>query len=176
MVVLETPRLILRPFGEKDVDLLAELMANRDFMRFSLGVFSCEQTAAFVRKILGWNSAGLPSLFAVIVRENSKLIGYCGFFHQEIDGTNEIEIAYRLHPNYWGRGLATEAAQAVRNHAFRDLKLPRVISLIHPDNRASRRVAEKNAMKVEKKTVRRGFPTLVFAITRQQWLTTGAVG
>ena len=176
MAVLETPRLILRPFGEEDVDLLAELMANRDFMRFSLGVFSREQTAAFLKKTVGWDSAGLPSLFAVIVRENSKLIGYCGFFHQEIDGTNEIEIAYRLHPNYWGRGLATEAAQAVRNHAFRDLKLPRVISLIHPDNRASRRVAEKNAMKVEKKTVHRGFPTLVFAITRQQWLTAGAVG
>jgi RimJ/RimL family protein N-acetyltransferase len=176
MAALETPRLILRPFGEEDVDLLAELMANRDFMRFSLGVFSREQTAAFLKKTLGWNSAGLPSLFAVIVRENSKLIGYCGFFHQEIDGTNEIEIAYRLHPDYWGRGLATEAAQAVRNHAFRDLKLPRVISLVHPDNLPSRRVAEKNAMKVEKKTVHRDFPTLVFAITRQQWLTTGAVG
>ena len=176
MAVLETPRLILRPFGEEDVDLLAELMANRDFMRFSLGAFSREQTAAFLKKTLGWKSAGLPSLFAVIVREHSKLIGYCGFFHQEIDETNEIEIAYRFHPDYWGRGLATEAARAVRDHAFRDLKLSRVISLIHPDNRASRRIAEKNAMKVEKKTVHRGFPTLVFAITRQQWLTIGAVG
>jgi [ribosomal protein S5]-alanine N-acetyltransferase len=176
MAVLETPRLILRPFGEEDIDLLAELMANRDFMRFSSGVFSREQTAAFLKKILGWNSADLPSLFAVIVRENSKLIGYCGFFHQEVDGTNEIEIAYRLHPDYWGRRLATEAARAVGDHVFRDLKLSRVISLIHPDNRASRRVAEKNAMKVEKKTVHRGFPTLVFAITREQWLTTDAAG
>jgi RimJ/RimL family protein N-acetyltransferase len=64
----------------------------------------------------------------------------------------------------------------VRDHAFRDLKLSRAISLIHLDNRASRRVAEKNAMKVEKKTVHRGFPTLVFAITRQQWQTKRAVG
>jgi hypothetical protein len=46
----------------------------------------------------------------------------------------------------------------------------RVISLIHPDNVPSRRVAEKNGMKIEKKTVFRGFPTLVFAITREQWL------
>ena len=176
MAVRETPRLILRPFGGEDLDLLAELMANRDFMRFSLGVFSREQTAAFLKKTLGWNSAGLPSLFAVIVRENSKLIGYCGFFHQEIDGTNEIEIAYRFHPDYWARGLATEAAQAVRDHAFRDLKLPRVISLIHPDNLPSRRVAEKNGMKIEKETVFRGFPTFVFAITREQWQTKCAAG
>ena len=176
MAVLETPRLILRPFGEEDVDLLAELMANRDFMRFSLGIFSREQTSAFLKKTLGWNSAGLPSLFAVIVRENSKLIGYCGFLHHKVDGKDEIEIGYRLHPDYWNRGLASEAAQAVRDHAFRDLNLGRVISLIHPDNRASRRVAEKNAMKVEKKTVHRGFPTFVFAITRQQWLTKHAAG
>ena len=52
MPVLETPRLILRPFREEDVDLLAELIANTDFMRFSLGVFTREQTRAFVDKII----------------------------------------------------------------------------------------------------------------------------
>jgi RimJ/RimL family protein N-acetyltransferase len=55
----------------------------------------------------------------------------------------------------------------VRDHAFADLKLPRVISLIHPDNIASQRVAEKIGMKIEKETVFRGIPHLVFAITRE---------
>jgi RimJ/RimL family protein N-acetyltransferase len=176
MPVLETARLILRPFGKEDVDLLSELMANADFMRFSLGVFSREQTAAFLDKVIDWQRGGLPSLFAAIHRVDSRLIGYCGFLHQQVDGTDEIEIAYRLHPDYWGGGLATEAAQAVRDHAFRDLKLPRVISLIHPDNLPSRRVAEKNGMKVENETIFRGFPTFVFAITREQWQTKRAVG
>jgi [ribosomal protein S5]-alanine N-acetyltransferase len=45
-----------------------------------------------------------------------------------------------------------------------------VISLIHPDNIPSRRVAEKNGMRLEKETVYRGFRTFVFAITREQWL------
>jgi ribosomal-protein-alanine N-acetyltransferase len=58
----------------------------------------------------------------------------------------------------------------VRDHAFVELRLPRVISLIHPENVASRRVAEKNAMKVEKEITFRGFPTLVYALTREQWL------
>ncbi len=176
MPVLETARLILRPFGKEDVDLLSELMANADFMRFSLGVFPREQTTAFLDKVIDWQHGGLPSQFAAIHRVDSRLIGYCGFLHQQVDGTDEIEIAYRLHPDYWGRGLATEAAQAVRDHAFRDLKLPRVISLIHPDNLPSRRVAEKNGMKVENETVFRGFPTFVFAITREQWQTKRAVG
>jgi RimJ/RimL family protein N-acetyltransferase len=122
------------------------------------------------------SAAGLPSQFAIIHRADNRLIGYCGFFHQQVDGTEEIEIGYRFDPDYWSRGLATEAAQAVRDHAFRDLKLQRVISLIHPDNAPSCRVAEKNGMKIEKKTVFRGFPTLVFAITREQWLADDGAG
>jgi RimJ/RimL family protein N-acetyltransferase len=175
-MILETPRLILRPFREKDVERFAELMANHDFMRFSLGPNTHEQTQRVLQKFLSWNQTGLPSQFAVIFRGNNELIGYCGFLHQEIDGRNEIEIGYRLHPDHWNRGLASEAAQVVRDHAFRDLNLPKVISLIHPDNIASRRVAEKNRMKIERKTVFRGFPTLVFAITREQWLAKGGAG
>jgi len=170
MPILQTARLILRPFQPQDLDLLAELMANPGFMRFSLGVHSREQTAAFLDKILLWQDEGLPSLFAVMHSMDDRMIGYCGFYHQQIDEMDEIEIGYRLHPDYWNRGLITEAAQAVRDHGFRDLKLPRVISLIHPDNIPSRRVAEKNGMTLEKETLYRGFRTFVFAITREQWL------
>jgi RimJ/RimL family protein N-acetyltransferase len=75
-----------------------------------------------------------------------------------------LEIGYRLDPAYWNRGLATEAARAVRDHALNDLKLGRLISLIHPDNTPSRRVAEKNGMSAEKETTFRGFPTIVFSL------------
>ena len=176
MSILETPRLILRPFCEKDIDLLAELMANSDFMRFSLGPYTREQTKNVLQKFLSWSQAGLASQFAVIFRGNNELIGYCGFLHWHLDGKDEIEIGYRLDPKYWNRGLATEGARAVRDHAFADLKLADVISLIHPDNLPSRRVAEKNGMKVERETVFRGFPTLVFAITREEWLAARGVG
>lgn len=168
-MTLETPRLILRPFVADDLDRMAELMANTDFMRFSLGPMTREQTQSFLDKVIGWERAGLPSQFAVIARESNLLIGYCGFLHQEVDGEKEIEIGYRLHPDFWNRGLATEGARAVRDHAFRDLQLERVISLIHPDNHASRRVAEKNGMALEKRTTFKGFPTCVFAITRESW-------
>ena len=167
---LQTPRLILRCFHEEDVDAMAQLFASPDFMRFSLGVFTeRKQTLAFIEKVMAWDRAGIPSQFAVIPRGENTIVGYCGFYHHaEVPG--EIEIGYRLHPEYWNRGLITEAARAVRDHAFADLKLPRVISLIHPENIPSRRVAEKNGMSVEKEITFRGFPTLVYAITRQQWL------
>ena len=166
-MILETPRLTLRPFAESDLDDLSSLMANADFMRFSLGVFSREQTAAFLAKVRTRDREGLPSQFALVLRSSQELIGYCGFFLQTVDSVEELEIAYRLDPSHWGQGLATEAARAVRAHAFADLKLARVISLIHPDNIASRRVAEKNGMTPEKETVFRGFPTIVFGINRE---------
>src|SRR5215468_6567778 len=167
---LQTPRLVLRSFREEDVNAMEQLFANPDFMRFSLGVFTePEQTVAFIGKVMDWDRAGIPSQFAVIPRGENAIVGYCGFYHHaEVPG--EIEIGYRLHPDYWNRGLITEAARAVRDHAFAGLKLPRVISLIHPENIPSRRVAEKNGMKVEREITFRGFPTLVYAISREQWL------
>jgi [ribosomal protein S5]-alanine N-acetyltransferase len=167
MMELKTKRLILRPFAESDLDDLAALMANTYFMRFSLGISSREQTAAFLKKVRKRDQEGLPSQFAVVLRADQQLIGYCGFFAQIVDDVGEIEIAYRLHPDCWGQGLATEAAGAVRDFGFDELKLPRLISLIHPDNAASRRVAEKNGMALQKKTVFRGFPTFVFGVRRE---------
>ncbi len=61
-MTLETRRLILRPFREEDVDRMAQLFANPDFMRFSLGVFTeRKQTIAFVEKVIGWDRAGISS-------------------------------------------------------------------------------------------------------------------
>jgi ribosomal-protein-alanine N-acetyltransferase len=143
-------------------------MANPDFMRFSSGVLSRAEAEWFlIDRVIAPARAGLPSQFAVIEREGNRLIGYCGFFRQLVDEVDEIEIGYRLDPAYWNPGLATEAARAVRDYAFEKLELERLISLIHPDNHASRRVTEKNGMTVEKKTIFRGYPTLVFSCRRK---------
>lgn len=168
MPVLQTPRLLLRPLAEGDLDRIAALMADNDFMRFSLGLYSREQSAAFLDKMRARDRAGLPSQFGVVFREDGRLLGYCGFFPQVVDGIEELEIGYRIDPAYWGRGIATEAARVVRDHAINDLHLPRVISLIHPENIPSRRVAEKNGMTPEKETVFRGFPTIVFSAPAQR--------
>ncbi len=167
---LETERLILRSFREEDIDAMAQLFANPDFMRFSLGIYTeRKKTVDFIEKVMGWDHANIPSQFAIVPRGEDVLIGYCGFHHHpEVPG--EIEIGYRLHPDHWNRGLISEASRAVRDHAFADLKLPRVISLVHPDNIPSRRVAEKIGMTVEKQITFRGFPTNVFSLSRHHWL------
>jgi RimJ/RimL family protein N-acetyltransferase len=170
VTTLQTTRLFLRKFSASDLDRLAELTSNVGFMQFSGGsLFNREQAEAMLERLLAPERLGKPSQFAVVLRENRKLIGYCGFFLQTVDNAEELEIGYRLDPDYWGKGIATEAARAVRDHAFRDLKAERVISLILPENSASKRVAEKNGMRREKETIFRGFQTEVFALTRERW-------
>ena len=74
---LETERLFLRRFREEDVDVMARLFGNPDFMRFSLGVFTeHKQTVAFIEKVIGWDRAGIPSQFAVVPRGEEAVIGY----------------------------------------------------------------------------------------------------
>jgi ribosomal-protein-alanine N-acetyltransferase len=65
---------------------------------------------------------------------------------------------------YWGQGLATEAAQAILNHGFEQMGLPRLICVINPGNRASARVAEKIGMTLEINGNINGEPTLLYSM------------
>jgi [ribosomal protein S5]-alanine N-acetyltransferase len=84
--------------------------------------------------------------YAVELNSVGKVIGQCGLLQQDLAGQTEVEIAYKLLPQYWNRGLATEAAQAIRDYGFRRFGFPRVISIVHPNNLGSQRVCEKNGM------------------------------
>jgi len=166
---IASSRLLLRPFQPDDLELFVEFFSNEGFIRFSIGEFTRERVADFVNKVIGWDQAGVPSQFVVTVQKTNTPIGYCGFFHHQPNDWPEIEIGYRLLPDFWNKGYATEAARAVRDCGFGDWKLERLTSLIHPDNIASRRVAEKNGMTFERLTTFKGFPTQVFAISREKW-------
>ena len=164
-IVAETERLILRHFCESDIDSLAKIRADPEVMKFSLsGPYSLEQTQKLVEHILSsYKSNGL-GLWAAVHKADGKLIGYCGHFVQEIDGQREIELAYRFAKEYWGKGLATEAAKATCEYAFRQLGLNRLISIIEAENIASIRVAEKCGMTYEKDAVFHGQTVRIYAM------------
>jgi RimJ/RimL family protein N-acetyltransferase len=84
----------------------------------------------------------------------SRVLGNCGLTEKNIDGVDEIELVYLLFASEWGKGYATEAALAVQNHAFSQLRLSRVVALIDPLNTASERVALRLGMEHIRDTVR----------------------
>ncbi len=96
--------------------------------------------------------------------ETGDLVGYCGLVVKDVDGVEEHEVIYILARDAWGRGYATEIAAGIIDYAFSDRRLSRVISMIHPDNDASARVAERVGMAYERDAIRPGGKRLrVFA-------------
>jgi len=92
-------------------------------------------------------------LWAMILKSTGELIGDCGVTVQTVDGVDELEIGYHLSRDCWGRGYATEAAQACRDWAFVNRNADYVVSLIRPENLASCRVAERNGMTLWKEII-----------------------
>jgi ribosomal-protein-alanine N-acetyltransferase len=149
-VILRTQRLRLRPLVRDDLDSLATLLGDPEVMRFSLGLLDREQAGEKLDRILatcaarGWNS------FAVEWIQDDRFAGICGLAPQNVDDIEEIELGYRLMPDSWGQGVATEAARACRDYAFNAVGLPRIISIIEAANVGSIRVAEKIGLHLEK--------------------------
>jgi ribosomal-protein-alanine N-acetyltransferase len=166
---LRTDRLILRPMVEDDVEALLLVFSDPNVMASFGGIlFDRSMMERWVRRNLDHQDRHGYGLFSVIHRETDELIGDCGLEHMEVDGKPEVEIGYDIRSDYWNRGLASEAATAVRDFAFDALHLPRVISLIRPANVASERVAEKVGMRPEKEIVRGNASYWVYALSRRQ--------
>jgi ribosomal-protein-alanine N-acetyltransferase len=85
----------------------------------------------------------------------------------DIEGHKEIEVGYMLAKEYWGRGLATEAAKAILHYGFEQVGLARLICVVNPGNQASSRVALKIGMTLEIDGDVNGEPTLLYAINKQ---------
>jgi RimJ/RimL family protein N-acetyltransferase len=102
----------------------------------------------------------------VELTKTQEIIGDCGIILQQVEGERLYEIGYHLRCDFWGQGLATEAAIACRDWGFALLKTERLISLIRPENLPSRRVAERTGMTVWKEVDWRGLRHLVYSIER----------
>ena len=170
-VILETPRLVLRHLVLDDLRELFALYSDPEIRRyFPEGVLSLEET----REELEWFLDGHPEhpklgLWAAIHKESGKFIGRCGLLPWEIEGRLEVEIAYLLDKAFWGQGLASEAARGILDYAFETLNLARLICLIDPHNLASRKVAERIGMTLERRVdgiAGDNFPTLIYSISR----------
>ncbi len=162
---LETPRLHLRMFRDSDFPVYETWCANIDVMRF-LGGRTLNRIEAWRQMafILGhWELRGY-GYYAVEEKDTGNLVGRVGFTDQA--GWPGFELGWTIAPEYQGRGIATEAARILLHYAFAELERPHVISLIHPDNTPSRRVAEKLGEKVEGETEVFGMPVLIYGIDR----------
>ncbi|HEX8475008.1 MAG TPA: GNAT family N-acetyltransferase [Pyrinomonadaceae bacterium] len=165
---IETARLHFRRFTMDDWDALAELFSDPEVVRF-LGDGKPPDKAeclAHLRNFIEnyWTERRLGR-WALIHKEDGKLIGYCGL--RLLEGAPEL--TYVLAKAYWGRGLATEAARACLRYGFVELRLERIVAVTRPENVASQHVMEKLAMKCEGEKRFYGIDCIYYSISRQDY-------
>ncbi len=150
-LVLETDRLRLRHLEPGDLDALAVIQSDVEVMRyFSPGPRTRAEVLRELERCIEVQGRHGFSLWAAVDRLDGRLVGRCGLIPQSLQGREEVELAYLIERPSWGLGLATEAALAIRDHGFGALGLDRQVSIIHRDNLASRRVAEKAGLRPER--------------------------
>lgn len=152
MIILETKRILLRHQIPADLDDLWALYCDPEITKH---IPDAPRTREEAKEELEWHMNGHPrypelGLWATVHKETGKFIGRCGLLPWEIDGQNEVEVAYTISREFWGQGLGTEAAQAILQYGFVTLNLSRLICLIEPGNAASQKVAVKLGMTFEK--------------------------
>ena len=171
MIILETKRLFLRRQVSEDLDALWALYCDPAITKY---IPDAPRSREEAREELEWHMHGHPrypelGLWAAIHKESGKFIGRCGLLPWTIDGQRAVEVAYTINREYWGQGLATEAARGILDYGFTKLNLSRLICLIDPENIASQRVAEKIGMTLEKKVdgiAGDNYPTLIYSVER----------
>ena len=167
MKILQTSRLHVREFVPEDADALTLVLSDAETMRYYPAPYDRDGVEQWIERNRQRYCDDGVGLWAMELIKRQEVIGYCGIILQEVDGERLYEIGYHLRRDFWGRGLATEAAIACREWAFAHLNTERLISLIRPENLPSRRVAERNGMTLWKEVNWRGLRHCVYSIEKQ---------
>lgn len=151
MVLLTTPRLILREWARDDLSVLYEIDADPETVRYvSYGPYTLEECRCDLEWHIAQQDIAPRSSYslAVCLQEPDRFVGWCALditSHKHHEG----ELGYALNRQYWGRGYIPEAARALATFGFTALNLHRIFATCHPENRASERVLQKLGMQKE---------------------------
>jgi RimJ/RimL family protein N-acetyltransferase len=146
--MIETSRLILRPWRESDLAPFAELNADPMVMRFLRGVLTREESDAYAKRAEQHLADHGFCKWAVEAPGVSPLIGAVGLSHVRFEAsfTPAVEVAWRLSRRVWGQGYATEAARAAMQDGFTRVGLKEIIAITTLGNHPSQRVMERLGM------------------------------
>jgi len=151
MKILETKRVILQKVSLEDASIILALLNEPSFIRNigDRGVRTLEDARKYIsnRLIASYEKFGF-GMYLVILKDTGSAVGLCGLVKR--DGLDDVDIGYAFFPQYWAKGYAAEAAQAVKEYAKNTVGLSRLVAITDPANQGSIRVLEKIGLKFEK--------------------------
>lgn len=180
MTTLNTKRLRLEPFAEVHLEGLHEMNRQPEVMRFITGQPETrEQTVAAIARVQRCWAAWGTGWWAFVEPTSGRVVGAGCIQHARREAvmpadllslrSNPLEIGWRLHPEFWHKGLASEAAAAMTAFAFETLAAPEIIAVRHPDNIASKRVMDRLGMRYRGVETWYAESLATHALSRNEW-------
>ncbi|MBL3645636.1 GNAT family N-acetyltransferase [Bacillus sp. RHFB] len=148
--VIETKRLILREVTLEDAGDMFKYLSVTDVVK-PMGLDPFETVNDVWDEIKWYESIfekGSGIRWGITLKDSGKVIGSCGFLNM-VTKHHRAEIGYELSKNHWGKGIASEALEAVVMYGYRHFHLERIEALIEPDNHPSQKLVEKQGFRRE---------------------------
>ena len=146
-IELESERLIFRKFKQEDLPVISEFFGNAENMKYRMSEPKTEiETREYLNRIISGEDVKEGNYtFAVDLKSENLLIGYCGFFNMP----NAPEVHWFLHNTYWRQGYGTEIGRTMLRFGFETLNLRRIIAGCNARNTGSYKIMEKIGMRRE---------------------------
>ena len=143
---LSTKRLLLFPPSLKDLSFWVALHSDPDVMKFMGGPRDKNEVKEWLETDIAHFKKHGFSMFS-IVNKNNEFVGRAGLVYLDYDDAQkEIEVGYVLKKEFWNKGYATEIVTALVSWGFKNLKIPRLVSVTRPENRKCQHILKKVGM------------------------------
>ena len=166
---IETERLLIRPFKMEDIEPSYIMNLDAEVSRHTGdgGIVSKEEIERrIVENVFGdYEKHGFGRL-AVELKGENKFIGFTGLKY--LEDMDEVDLGYRFMKEYWGKGIATESAEACVNLGFNTLGLKRLIAMVLPENIGSIRVLEKLNFEYEKDIIEDNQLAKIYSLIKEK--------
>ena len=161
----ESERLIYRKVSEADIEPWSHFFIDNPSLRF-LGVpfeGTPLETAAWwmENQYKRYEEKGIGHL-ATYLKSTNELVGMVGILPREFDGVPTFEIGYSVMPKFWRQGYASEMSQQLKKFGKANRNDGKYISIIHPENEGSMKVARANGMAPVREQEHMGMPVIIF--------------
>jgi len=162
---IETERFLLREMNELDAENIFQLNQDPNVFRFTgdKPFKDVEVAKQFIQNYSAYKRNGIGR-WIITDKVTNQFYGWCGLRFTDED--HEVDVGYRIHPDFRNKGIATETAKACIDYGFNTLHCKYIIANVHPENKASLRVVEKTGMKFRREKEYDGFPWMQFIIMK----------
>ena len=166
--IIVSERLYLKEFTQNDVNDYFRLNSDADVMKFIRPPdIDIKAIKGYIKKKVKYYAkhTGFGN-WACFEKEGDEFIGFFELAH--LDNTEEIEVGYRLHKEFWGIGYATEMTKILIEYGFNNLNLDKIVAITHPENFSSQNVLLKSGLKYVKNAVFYGFLDKYYVIVNER--------